>query len=228
MKRLWITRSEPNASRLAKQLDGHDVSCLLHPLVSIELINSQPVIDRCDLLVVLSSNAVRGVNLNLVRFRHAIAIGATTQESLRRAGIDATVPQLSNSEGLLRHIVATGTKDSVVLIVCGEGGRKLLRNRLINQKYQVFEWFVYRRHQGSIFPIEDLSDGDFVELASMEALSAFYRATESQLPPRTTEYTLIVPSQRIFDRCRTLGVQRVKLASGPNSGALIDSIYADL
>ena len=132
MKRIWITRTEPGASKLAKNLRSADIRPLVAPLVEICAIDSPIPEPMFDLAVFLSQHAVRHGSVKRLRTRRYLAIGTGTHSALEAIDIPSEIASFPSSEGLLKTINATTNEGSSILVVCGADGRNVLASRLMS------------------------------------------------------------------------------------------------
>jgi uroporphyrinogen-III synthase len=152
-----------------------------------------------------------------------MAIGATTRKALSRIGICAEVPEKASSEGVVASVTTTLKAGSTVLIICGEEGMTLLRERLAKLGYKVCVWCVYRRVIRSKKPLLKRDCG-VVELSSVTSLQAYWQAVRRHALISTEEPLLVVPSRRIGKHGRLLGFERIHVASDASAQAFVEVI----
>ena len=211
MKRIWITRTEPGASKLAKNLRSADICPIVTPLVEICAIDSPIPEPMFDLAVFLSQHAVRHGSVTRLRTRRYLAIGTGTHSALEAMDIQSEIAGFPSSEGLLKTINATTSKGSSILVVCGADGRSMLASRLKTLDFPVHVWHVYRRIRSSRLR-NIYASCETVELSSLTALKHFSRLTRTV--PREDKFAIrmFVPSQRIGKQARLLGYANVFVA----------------
>ena len=133
---VWITRSEPGASRLAARLEAAGYLPLTAPVMAIEPIAVSPPADPFDAAVFVSEQAVAPGLAALARAGvdpaevQVFAVGPRTAKVLREHGISARYPEPASSEGLLGLSELVEVSGRGVLLLCGEGGRDLLEREL--------------------------------------------------------------------------------------------------
>jgi uroporphyrinogen-III synthase len=105
---------------------------------------------KCDIAIFLSPAAVRFAqalrpSLRVARGSIAVAIGDGTRRSLARAGINAIVPERSDSEGVLALPELRRVRGRRIVLVGATGGRDLIAPRLRRRGARVALIEVYRR-----------------------------------------------------------------------------------
>lgn len=115
---------------------------------------------RPQTFIFTSANAVRSLHRSMRN--HAltidanppcIAIGSGTAQALRQLGLDAQLPEKSDSETLAQLPTVAEGAGSKLVIVRGEGGRDILGSLLRSRGWQVSELISYRRTK----PEQDIS-----------------------------------------------------------------------
>lgn len=119
MRCVLVLRPEPGASATLKRARELGLNALGVPLFEIEPVDWKvPVLARFDGLLLTSANAIRqsGEQLRELRSLLAYAVGETTAEAARGAGLDIAATGDSGVDHLLRLIDA----DLKLLHLCGE------------------------------------------------------------------------------------------------------------
>lgn len=223
MTAVWVTRTEPGASAMAKRLRRAAIQSSVAPLIDIQRIPTEPPTQSFDLVVYLSQHTAWCLEDDEVQAKRHMAIGATTRKALSHIGICAEVPEKANSEGVVASVTTTLKAGSTVLIICGEEGVTLLREHLANLGYRVCVWRVYRRVIRSKKPLLKRDCG-VVELSSVTTLRAYWRTVRRHALISTEEPLLVVPSRRIGKQGRLLGFERIHVATDASAGALVEVI----
>ena len=141
--RVWVTRTEPGASRLGAALVDAGYEAWVRPVLKIESIAAVPPKGQFALTVFLSGHAVEFAVRNGWNSTPALAIGKTTRRVLASYGIDARMPDQSSSEGIIAALAADPPQS--VMIAAGEGGRGVLERWLADRGIPAVKWCVYRR-----------------------------------------------------------------------------------
>ncbi len=220
MTAVWVTRTEPGATAMARYFRRAAIESSVAPLIDIQRISTEPPKKSFDLAVYLSQHTARCVRDNDIRAKQHLAIGSATREALSNIGIDAEVPERANSEGVVASVTEILKPGSAVLVVCGEDGLQLLPDRLMNLGYDTNVWRVYRRGLGLRRPRLGRAC-EIVELSSVTSVKAYWRAVRRHALMSTEEPCLVVPSRRIGKQGTLLGFQRVHVAANASARAFV-------
>lgn len=160
---LHVVNSRPveraDALNLALQQAGYEVTALaLLELVAVpwdELLQQQlAAIDQVDVVVVVSPTAARlgldylarlGIEASTLACRW-VAVGQATAQLLQQAGLQASIPELETSEGMLALQLFSQTQTPLqVMFWRGHGGRQFMLQQLENQQHQTCSVNLYQR-----------------------------------------------------------------------------------
>ena len=220
--RVWVTRTEPGASRLAAVLQEHGFEVLKAPVLRIELLPSAAPAQRFELMVFVSEHAVHGAArngglANLPPNQAAAAIGDTACHALRRYGIEPTLPAQPSAAAIAEALLSVPRR---TLIVKGEDGRNVLQNRLRTQGGSVTEWNVYRR----VALTPELAEQriEAIVAASGEGASAIADCWRNAA--RDYAVPLLAPSERVARHARRLGFRNVVVTLGANDLAVVRTL----
>lgn len=209
--RVWITRSEPGASRQAAALTDAGVDVLLAPLIRIEATGAPVPEPGFQHVIFLSEQAVlHGGGLGYCRDARIHALGPATARALAAAGVPAGIPATASSEGLLDHLKGTAMEGSRVLIVAGEAGRKTLGETLSSRGAIVREYLCYRRR--ALHPSVNPHAIDAVLVASQDGFRALARVWFPS--GGRPDIRVIVASSRIAELAPELGFANCQVARG--------------
>ena len=216
--RVWVTRTEPGASRLGARLVDAGFEAWVRPVLEVEPI-SAPLPGQFALTVFLSGHAVEFAIRNGWKRTPALAIGKATRRALARHGIDARTPDRSSSEGIITALEADPPQS--VLIAAGEGGRGVLERWLVDRGIPVVKWCLYRRVavSGSLDPAEVI---DAVVASSAAALRGVANMWFSS--SRGANVAMLVPSERVAESARALGFTGVVVTEGAGDQAVIAAL----
>lgn len=217
--RVWITRTEPGASRLGARLVDAGFEAWVRPVLDIEPIEAPPPAGQFALTVFLSGHAVElAVNNGWVS-TPAMAIGKSTRRALGRHGIDARTPVLASSEGIIAALAADPPQS--VMIATGEGGRGILERWLADRGIPAVKWCLYRRVavSGSLDPADVV---DVIVGSSATALRVVANMWFSS--SRSANVAMLVPSERVAESARALGFGRVFVTDGAGDEAVVAAL----
>ena len=217
--RLWVTRTEPGASRLATALEaaGHDA--WVRPVLRIEPLRSPVPAGVFDLTVFLSEHAVHGALTGGWPETPALAIGPGTQTALSEHGVKAAIPAHASSEGIAEFLV--NDPPATVLVATGAGGRNALPELLGARGIEVVPWHLYRRT-----PVRDPLPPD-VRIDAIIAGSGGGLRVARDLwfaSGRSAAAPLIVPSARVADAARGMGLTNVYVSAGAGVQATVTTV----
>jgi len=172
--KIWVTRSEPGAYRLAEALVDAGYEPWVRPVLSVGAIEP-PTVERIvvpgdpetvdwiqfctqplpDAIVVLSGHALAGYE-NLLETRSElrrvphVAIGEQTARELQHLGLPALHPEVPTSEGVLQLLQTRVRATDVIWLLTGAGGRGLLQDELAGQHCVVFKVACYQRQPAAV------------------------------------------------------------------------------
>ena len=136
------------------------------------------------------------------------------------------IPELAQSEGLLREPGLKEIERHRILLVAGEGGRELIATTLTDRGAQVTTWLVYQRQalDSSLASNARIDEIDVCIASSgkgLELLSAQWLAGK---PKARAEVPVCVPSPRIAKMAVELGWQEPIICSGASAQATLDGL----
>ncbi len=225
---VWITQSEPGASRLAAALADLHIDTWVAPVVGIDALAAVTPEQAPDLVVVVSQHAVPPyVDTGLAhqaRFVPHIAIGAVTATALAEHDIEALTPDEETSEGILAMKAVRRLKPGQsVWLIGGQGGRTVLEDTLAREGANPQKLALYQRR-----PLE--VDGiDVQAITSIVAASSF-GLTESVKQWRAAggsdDVGVVAPSERVAAAARDFGIVNVHNAHGTSAQAIAQGLQA--
>ena len=160
-----------------------------------------------DLWIFTSANAVEGaVSLHAEGWpNRLLALGQGSTRALARHGHAATAPEGGRSEDLLQWPELTAVQNQRLLIVTGEGGRRLLGDSLAARGATVTHACCYRRERVAHAPAavaQALADSEVLLLTSGEALEALLALAPVE---KLAALALLLPSPRVAAAARAAG-----------------------
>ena len=221
--RVWITRTEPGAQRLALALAERGFAVFKAPVLRIEASDELAPQGPFDLVLYVSEAAVAEAVLRgggAWRSSPAIAIGAPTAVALCAAGIELARPWQRHAEDVVQSLEAMPTPPRRTLVVKGAGGRDVVQRWLHAHGLAVVEWNVYRRRPAS--PRIEGERIDAIIAASGDGLRRIGELWFAHPGDRTV--TLLVPSQRVAGMAAALGFENVIVTQGAGAAAVGDAL----
>jgi uroporphyrinogen-III synthase len=221
--RVWLTRSEPGASRHAALIEAAGHACVVAPVLDVEAVPGAAPDGVFDVVIFLSEHAVR---LGLPRVHSllrqpgtsVLAVGARTAGVLETAGVPAAHPARADSEGLLQMPALLAARGSRVLLVSGAGGREVLGPALVARGAHVERFVCYQRRARPHVDI-DPNRIDAIVASSADGLAQaarlwFAAGGGADLP-------VLVPSARVGASAVALGFRNVHDCQGPDAAAVL-------
>lgn len=237
MTTVVLTRPLSDSERLAAVLAADGIDTVVMPIMTISALPVNelappPALGQHAICVFVSANAVRfGLPALLKRLRDCpnivtIAVGAKTHHRLAEQGINASIPDRPDSEGLLAMEELNASRSREVIIVKGEGGRELLATELRQRGAQVTEWSCYRRCWPDVdmTPLADLSADRVFQASSGEVLTRLSELLAGEHSSDLFQSAVIVPSRRVATMASDLGWQRVICAQDASDQAFLDAL----
>lgn len=234
-----ITRPEGQTAPLASSIARLGGEPIEFPTLCIEPVQVAASVEAYDWICFLSVNAVRHgaaslqATLQNATLRVA-AIGKATAAALESLEIkvDVLPDDASHSEGLLAQLLPQAASRRV-LIVSGEGGRRLLQRELSAAGATVHTLEVYRRRRatpaaGQIAALETHWQEQGIGVVTATSVDALQSLTQilSEAGNRLLRATpLLTVSERIRDAATELGLRGECLISrGPDDESLAGTL----
>ena len=213
--RVWITRTEPGATKLATELRKRGYECWVEPLIEIHPIASLHPSSTYECVIYLSTHAVHHAPHRYQGSAITLAIGEGTAAALRDYEVVARVPQKHSSEGLLELIQADYSSLDTILLICGRNSRSMLLKTLRERDQQVDPLEVYeRRLRPKIETSQMFRERVVVLIESLETLNALIQLIAQQDPQIAQAWDLVVPSERIAREARQHSQFKVRVSNG--------------
>ena len=220
--RVWLTRTEPGASRQATQLAGHGFDILKAPVLRIERIepSTNPLPEGCfDVVVFVSRHAVSCAAANGWNGGPALPIGAAAERTLRNLGIEPRWPTQANAQGVVDILAPSPPRNT--LVVKGVGGTETLQRWLRSKRRALVEWDVYRRVP--LAPSIEAERVDAIVAGSADGLRVIAQLWFAQR--RDAGVPLLVPSERVAGLASAMGFEHVVVTAGAGPGAVVESLF---
>ncbi|HEY7788747.1 MAG TPA: uroporphyrinogen-III synthase [Casimicrobiaceae bacterium] len=226
-----VTRPQRQAAVLASRIAALGGAPLIWPAIVIlppldgaQLARAHSMLDRYDIAIFVSANAVEFGARTAGAWPQRVvtyAPGPGTAEALAAAGImNARIPLKSwDSEGLLELPELADVTGTRIVIFRGEGGREFLGNALRARGGNVDHVPCYRRvapQSGADGLIEAMLDGraDALTLTSAEGLENLIAALGPAGRAPLAALPVFAAHPRIAERAREHGLTAVETAGG--------------
>lgn len=230
-----VTRPAHQAGPLCDALQAAGATVLRLPLIEIR--KCSPVIkpESTDVawVVFTSPNAVYHGHALLAALNappRLAAVGAATAQALHQAGHPEVLypAQDYSSEGLLALPAMQSVHGQKVLLMKGEGGRRVLAEGLRERGAIVTPVIVYQRSlltPGARAMRRSLEAANAAIVTSNEILQRLYTLTPQDLREQLAGLQLVVPSARVVQMAQSLGFRDVLQVPSPLSdSALVQAL----
>jgi uroporphyrinogen-III synthase len=236
-----VTRPAGQGDRLCERLSAEGFLPVHQPLLEIEFktepdpLQRQQImdLDQYQHIIFVSSNAVRCGMEWIEQFwpqlpagLHWYAVGSASADLLESYGVAVHCPQQMDSEGLLALPPLQDLQGHKLLIVKGDGGRAVLKQRLSERGGRVENLSAYRRRQPQLEP--DALGQLFIEkqfaavlLSSGEGLGNMVSLLGPRAADIVAESILVVPGQRVAELAAESGFQRIAVAENATDEAMM-------
>lgn len=236
--KLLLTRPEGKNGAMTAALSARGIPFTVQPLLAVQplgVTNEQlAALVGVDMLIFISTSAVsygaKALN-GTWPDAHYYAVGDATAEALLDYGIHAErAPADSQAtEGLLTLPSLTNVSGKRIVIVRGRGGREAMAEGLRERGAEVSYLEVYQRASpsldGSALSQHWQDFGvDTIVVTSGEVLENLINLVPKDSFAWLSGCHIIVPSARVEDRARELGLVRVTNAGAANQAAVLDAL----
>lgn len=244
--KVLITRPRYQSEHLIRSLKEEGYETELMPLLDINPIEYSlsdkskwvELLRQADFIISVSANAAR-LSLLLLsamiesiddesgEFKKLYAIGPATAKIFSGAGLTACVPESQyNSESLLALPDFNQLENKKVVILCGEGGRDYLEQKL-NEMGAISERIeLYTRIPIFYKPLDQVSNPtpDVLTAMSGDTLNALASVIDSSndfVRKKWKTLPLIVPSERVARIATERSFTKIYITAKPTSDSLL-------
>ena len=233
-RNILITRAEHQSAELVRMLTQRDSNCILLPCIEIlpptsqySLDEAMNHVDNYDYCIFTSVNAVAALPDQLPCFKKVFAIGPATLKALQQLGIEASIPNIFSSEGLLIMPEFQQVNNKKIAIFTGENPRKLLYDTLLQRHANVDFIFCYQRScpHYSAAALEKVMavDIELIICSSTELLTNLVTLFEGYLT-WLIRHPIVVVSDRMYQLAAELGFQEIRQAKDATTQAILNCL----
>lgn len=242
-KSIVVTRPAIQARQLVDTIGRLGGVALALPLIEIQSLKlaaaeKQKIIDldQYDAIVVVSPNAARIGLEQIGEYWPQLplhidwyTVGRATANALAEFEITAEMPdQGFDSEALLALPGMQQIAGAKILILKGTGGRTLLREQLsvrgaIVEMLDLYQRNIVEYNSGQVLRILGTGLPDHILITSAQIFDHMHRTLEPCYD-NLMSVNLVTASERISDRARKLGYERVKTAAGAFDEAMLSAL----
>lgn len=219
--RIWVTRTEPGASRLSRRLTCAGHAVLNAPVLNIEATSNVAPTGCFDFVLFVSSHAVERAFATgwgpALSPGVAAGIGRSAEIALHRRGIRTRLCGVADAAAVTRALV---TPPPRTLVVKGEGGRDVVQNWVRSHGASAAEWDVYRRVPAK--PVLDDERIDAIVAASGDGLREIAEIWFAG--GRGGSVHLLVPSSRVAGLAVACGFDNAVVTAGAADDAVVAAL----
>ena len=219
--RVWVTRTEPGASRLSQRLACAGHAVLNAPVLRIEDTSNAAPEGCFDFVLFVSSHAVERAFASgwggALPPGVAAGIGAAAETALRSRGVRPRDCGWTDAAAVTRTLV---TPPPRTLVVKGEGGRDVVQDWVRSHGASVAEWDVYRRVPAK----PDLGDGGIDGIVAASGDGVREIAGLWFAGGRSGSVPLLVPSSRVADLAVASGFDNALVCRGATDDAVVATL----
>ena len=216
--RVWLTRTEPGASRQAAALAEHGFDVFKAPVLGIDPLSAVAPGKSFDVAVFVSEHAVSCAVANGWKAGSAMAIGTATARALQALGVEPTWPVQANAQDVVDTLLPSPPTST--LMVKGIGGRTTVQAWLRARGRTVVEWNVYRRVQ--LEPAISGEGIDAIVAGSGDGLRVVAQLWFAER--RDARVPLLVPSERVAELAETSGFEHVLVTAGAGTSTVAETL----
>lgn len=236
---ILLTRPHGRNEYLAQLLDKNHLDYVITPLIEIKPYEQNPTnvadLQWADHIIFVSANAVHFALQNdylpWKQQQSYFAIGDTTKQHLQRYRIKAQAPLApQTSETMIDLLKENNISHHKFLIICGQQGRETLQEHIKEHDGQIKYWQVYQRQSPLLNLKKTLSFWQSKKVTTMIISSGFtlqflQQSFKGQDWIWLKNLTYIVPSARLYQHAKQLGLSNVVQASGADDQAMLHMIH---
>jgi len=233
-----ITRPKNEGRVLAKKLTTLGINTSCQPLFDYHSNQCQKELTKIltntnkPVVIFISVAAVKFANkiqpISTWHYDKVLAVGSSTAKTLQALGINAIVPEQHTSEGLLKspHLQSINKHD--IIIVRGDGGREYLADSLYSQGANVnyFEAYqrIWRQLDPNIAQHWRNNNINCIVITSNALLQSIVQLVSTSDENWQNRYIWVVASERIAQKAKEHGLNKIINAHGANDDAIINTI----
>ncbi|MGE0281681.1 MAG: uroporphyrinogen-III synthase [Rhizobiaceae bacterium] len=234
IRRVLVTRPEPEASKTAEQLKMLGFEPLVLPLTTTGATPDQTVATGVDAVVVTSSNALRYASPELLAAlvaKPCFAVGDKTAEQARAAGFGSTVSAKGDADALAQLVLRQTAAEARIAYLCGVVRRPEFESTVVGSGRTIIpvETYDTRRVDYSDAMLKKAFRHAGVDAAliySAESASALSRLSEKPIVADRLSGALFCCLSARVAAALDIESSRIRIAERPEQQALFDVLKA--
>jgi uroporphyrinogen-III synthase len=229
---ILITRPQPDATRLAKCLQGEGYSTLIDPLLKIKFMDVTLDIKETQAIIVTSLNGVRALAQACSERDHLLyTVGSGSAEEAQSLGFKNVRYASGNTHALTRKILHDlSPAKGRVIYVCGDVVRGDIMRELNLQGFETERHMIYRTKEATAFTAKTLKAFKAAEISlilffSPRTVDIFVKLLQqSSLEPVCESITALCLSTAVRDRLKGLHWKSIQVPERPSQLELLKLI----
>ena len=233
---IFVTRPSPEGEKLTELLNKIDRPAQHLPFFKIsqgrDILQLQHHLNQLlpnDIVIVVSPQVTHAINhystnLTLPKNISYFAIGKKSAQLFKQfTEVEVNYPDKEDSEGLLTLLQQQPVKQRNILILCGNSGRPLLSQTLMNRQAKVKLIECYTRIP-IIYRPDILSEHISQQLIIITSIEHLNQLESYSSDEHKKQSRLLVTSQRIFTKAKELTWQNVLLVKSADNQTIFDAV----
>ena len=233
---IFVTRPSPEGEKLTELLNKIDRPAQHLPFFKIsqgrDILQLQHHLNQLlpnDIVIVVSPQVTHAINhyitnLTMPRDLSYFAIGKKSAQLFKQfTEVEVNYPDKEDSEGLLTLLQQQPVKQRNILILCGNSGRPLLSQTLMNRQAKVKLIECYTRIP-IIYRPDILSEHISQQLIIITSIEHLNQLESYSSDEHKKQSRLLVTSQRIFTKAKELTWQNVLLVKSADNQTIFDAV----
>ena len=233
---IFVTRPSPEGEKLTELLNKIDRPAQHLPFFKIsqgrDILQLQHHLNQLlpnDIVIVVSPQVTHAINhyitnLTMPKNISYFAIGKKSAQLFKQfTEVEVNYPDREDSEGLLSLLQQQSVKQRNILILCGNSGRPLLSQTLMNRQAKVKLIECYTRIP-IIYRPDILSEHISQQLIIITSIEHLNQLESYSSDEHKKQSRLLVTSQRILTKAKELTWQNVLLVKSADNQTIFDAV----
>ena len=233
---IFVTRPSPEGEKLSELFNQANLPAQHLPFFKIsqgrDILQLQHQLNQLlpqDIVIVVSPQVTHAINhyitnLTMPKNISYFAIGKKSAQLFKQfTEVEVNYPDREDSEGLLVLLQQQSVKQRNILILCGNSGRPLLSQTLMNRQAKVKLIECYTRIP-IIYQPDILSEHISQQLIIITSIEHLNQLESYSSDEHKKQSRLLVTSQRIFTKAKELTWQNVLFVNSADNQTVFDAV----
>jgi len=228
--RVLLTRPAHKNLALAQLLAAQGFDSRSYPLITVTSLPDDGLANKLaqsDIVIAVSANAIVSAQQQIKRWpsKCYFAVGSATAQAFLSVGIQAVEPDDPRTEGLLALVSLQQLAGKNILILRGNGGRETLAQQLTSRGGRVNYSELYCRepvcYEKNVVEQWQRQGITTIVVTSVQILQYLLELVNNGYRPWLDDISIIVPSSRVADKAKQMGLTRILTAAGADNQAIL-------